>query len=133
MTWINAIQDLQVTFGTLTLHLQEYQITGGCLLREQGTSAGDAAVSAVYPKGTRIALKGKLAPPAADFAAVGAALDAAVRSGATRTVYLGDLRCQGMRLIGYTLGLRDITAEVTLVFYTQTALDMDDDDEEDEA
>ncbi|MBR2086401.1 MAG: hypothetical protein IJ906_04595 [Oscillospiraceae bacterium] len=129
MTYIRAMQDFPVTFGTLTLHLQEYQITGGCLLREQGTAAGDAAVAAVYPKGTRIAVKGKLAPPAAEFAAVGAALDATVRSGITRTVYLGDLRCQGMRLIGYTLGLRDITAEVTLVFYTQTPLDTEEEED----
>ena len=126
MTWIHAMQNFAVTFGTVTLHLQEYQITGGCLLREQGTAGGDAAIAAVYPKGTRIAVKGKLAPPAAQFAQVAAALDAAVRSGATRTVWLGGLRCQGMRLIGYTLGLHDVAAEVTLVFCTQTALDTGD-------
>ena len=128
MIWLRSTQDFAVTFGTLTLHLSEYQITGGCLLREQGTADGDAAVSAFYPKGTRITLKGKLAPPYTETAAVSAALDAAVRSGITRTVYLNTLRCQGMRLIGYTVGLRDITAEVTLVFLTQTPLDTGEDD-----
>lgn len=128
MIWVRTMREFPVTFGSLTLHLQEYQITGGCLLREQGTAAGDAAVAAVYPKGTRIALKGRLVPSRPETASVSAALDAAVRSGITRTVWLGDLRCQGMRLIGYTIGLRDTAAEVTLVFYTQTPLDTGEED-----
>lgn len=113
-----------VVFGTIVLHMQEYQITGGCLLHEQGTAEGDAAVTAVYPKGTRIILKGKVASWVPEPAAVGAALDAAVRSGLPRDVTLGTLVCSDLRLIGYTLGLHDVVSEVTLVFYTQTPLEL---------
>lgn len=123
MTYLKAMQHFDVRFGELVLHLHEYQITGGCLLHEQGTAEGNAAVTSVFPKGTRIVLKGKLSPPQDNFAAAGAALDAAVRSGLPRTVRLGTLQCSGLRLIGYTMGLHDITAEVTLVFYTQTPLE----------
>ena len=122
MIWLNAMRDHQVTFGTVTLHLQTYTITGGCLLREQGTADGDAAVAAVYPKGTRIVLKGKIAPPLEHFSDAAAALDACVRGGIPRTLHLGFLTCEGARLIGYTMGTQDTAADVTLVFYTQTPL-----------
>ena len=84
MIALKSTQCFNVIFGTIVLHLQEYQITGGCLLHEQGTAEGDAAVTAVYPKGTRIVLKGRLSAWHPDLAAVGASLDAAVRSGLTR-------------------------------------------------
>lgn len=123
MIYLEQMPDLEVTFGTLTLHLSEYRIVGGCLVHEQGTSAGAAAVSAVYPKGTRITLKGRIAVPEPNFAEAGAALDAAVRSGIGRTVTLGTLVCADMRLIGYTLAPMGTAAEVALVFYTQTPLE----------
>ena len=61
MIYLKGLQDFAVTVGTVTLHLDEYCITGGALLRESGNAEGSAAVTALYPKGTRLKLKGKLA------------------------------------------------------------------------
>ncbi|MCR5717438.1 MAG: hypothetical protein K6F80_00170 [Oscillospiraceae bacterium] len=122
MIFIRTMCDHAVTFGSVTLHLQEYRITGGCLLHEQGTADGVSAVAAVYPKGTRIIMKGKLAPPCFNVAQAAAALDAALRGGITRAVQLDALQCTGMRLIGYTLGTQEAAADVTLIFYTQSPL-----------
>lgn len=122
MYMLRGMQDLTAVFGDVTLHLYDYQITGGCLLREQGTSEGTAAVASVYPKGTRLTLTGKLVPDAGTVASAAAALDAALRGGTTRTITLGDLVCAAMRLIGYTLSLGEAAVEVKLVFRTDTPL-----------
>ncbi len=122
MHLIREMQDLAVTFGEVTLHLYDYQITGGCLLHEQGTSEGTAAVTAIYPKGTRITLTGKLVPEETAMASAAAALDAALRGGTTRTITLGKLVCASMRLVGYTLSLGESAGTVKLILRTDVPL-----------
>lgn len=123
MYYVRETADYTVTFGDVTLHLSDYQLTGGCLLREQGTSGGTAAVTALYPKGTRIALTGRLVPTQELLSQTGTALDAALRSGTEVSVTLGSLVCKNLRLIGYTLKPGETAAEVKLVFYTGTPLE----------
>ena len=123
MIYLEQMQEYPVTIGELTLHLNGYRITGGCLVREQGTSDGTAAVTVLAPKGTRITLQGKLAPPEGCYAGAAAALDSLLREGGTMALSLGTLRCAGARLIGYTLDNTQLPPEVTLVFYTQTPME----------
>ncbi len=123
MIYLREMQDYTLTIGTVTVHLHEYRITGGCLLRETGTAEGNGAVAAIYPKGTKIQLKGKAAPPVSQIALVGAALDSMLRDGSTQDVRLGLLKAKDVRLIGYTMELNDTAAELTLVLYTDAPLE----------
>lgn len=123
MIYLKGLQDFAVTVGTVTLHLDEYCITGGALLRESGNAEGSAAVTALYPKGTRLKLKGKLAPPLSNFAAAGEALDAMLRGGTQVNVRLGFLLARGVRLIGFTLEQKETAADVMLLLYTDTPLE----------
>lgn len=123
MYLVREMPDFIVTLGEITLHLSDYQITGGCLLREQGTSDSTAAVTAVFPKGTRITLSGRLVPSQEILTQAGTALDAALRDGTALSVTLGTLVCTDMRLIGYTLRPGETAAEVKLVCCTQSPLE----------
>ncbi|MBQ4465388.1 MAG: hypothetical protein II916_05445 [Oscillospiraceae bacterium] len=123
MIYLRGMQDYTLTVGTVTVHLHEYRITGGCLLRETGTAEGAGAVAAIYPKGTRIQLKGCATPPLDQIASVGAALDTLLRDGSTQDVRLGLLKAKDVRLIGYTMELSDTAADLTLVLYTDVPLE----------
>ena len=123
MMYLEGVQDIAVTVGELTLHLSEYRITGGCLVREQGNAEGTASVAVLYPKGTRITLKGKVAPPLENYAAVGAALDAVLRGGDQMTLRMGFLTARKAMLIGYTMEQGAFPLELTLVFFTASGLE----------
>lgn len=123
MLYLKGMQDYTVTIGTLVLHLEDFRITGNCTLREYGTAEGNGAVIWAYPRGTRIVLKGRLAPPAEHFAAAGAALDRLLREGTVQSLRIGMLRCRDARLIGYSMQQAEFPAELTLVFFTDTPLE----------
>lgn len=123
MMFLEGVQDIAVTVGGLVLHLSEYRITGGCLVREQGNAEGTASVAALYPKGTRIMLKGRVAPPQESFAAAGASLDAALRGGEQTELRIGFLTAHNATLIGYTMEQGAFPPELTLVFFTASALE----------
>lgn len=114
---IRNMQQYDVNVGDTVLHLSAYQLTGSCMLREQGTAGGSAAVAACWPKGTRIVLKGTLL----DAAGVTAALDALLRAGTTQTVQIGQIRYSNARLIGYRISEGEALPEIMLIFYTNMA------------
>lgn len=120
-----GMKQFDVAVGEVVLHLAEYRLTGSCAVREQGTALGTGAVTALWPRGTRLVLKGKLSE-AADVAAVAVALDTLLRSGETTGVTLGTLLYRNARLIGYSLGEGYEVPEVTLVFMTNTVLQTED-------
>lgn len=111
---LRDVQDYTVTLGELVLHMEEYRIAGSCALSEQGTAAGTAAVSACFPKGTRITLKGRIAERLAEAAVQ---LDRVLHSGEAVRLHLGEIVCQNARLIGYTFGEGQEFPALTLVFY----------------
>lgn len=118
---VRELQDHRVLIGDVMLHFSEYKINGSCLLHEQGTATGDAAVTACFPKGTRITLKGRLAP-STDTAAAVAAVDMVLRSGVKRYLYLGKLICPDARLISYVINEGADFPELTLLFYSSSPL-----------
>ena len=123
MMYLEGVQDIAVTVGEIVLHLSEYHITGGCLVREQGNAEGTASVAVLYPKGTRITLKGKVTPPLEHFASVGAALDGVLRGGDQVVLHMGFLTARNAMLIGYTMEQGAFPMELTLVFFTTSALE----------
>lgn len=118
---VRELQDHRVLIGDVILHFSEYKINGSCFLHEQGTATGDAAVTACFPKGRRITLKGRLAS-STDTAAAVAAIDMVLRSGATRYLYLGKLVCPDARLISYVISEGADFPELTLLFYSGSPL-----------
>lgn len=118
---VREMQSYPVQIGELTVYLSEYQIVGGCGISEQGTADGSGTVTAAFPKGTRLTLRGKLAP-SSDMAAIIAAVDAAMRGGTTLPLHIKEIRCDAVRLIGFTLKEGQEFPELTLLCYTQSAL-----------
>lgn len=117
---LRQMSDIPLLVNDILLHLTEYAITGGCLVREQGTAEGTAAVTACYPKGTRLTLKGRLTDT--DTAKAAAALDTILHSGSACTVSIGALVCSELRLVGYALSGGEELPALELVFYTRAAL-----------
>lgn len=109
-----------VTVGDVTLYLSGWKCTGAAVIREQCTADGTAGVTAGYPKGTRLSMEGKL-PPAADAAAVTAALAKRLHDGTMETITVGGLCFADARLCGYTVQAGRGAADVTLLFYAADA------------
>ena len=120
-TVVLGMKDYAVIVGNVVLHLSEYRLTGSCGIREQGTALGTGAVTACWPKGTRLVLKGKLSDTA-DIAEIAAALDAKLHSKVTMGVQLGRLLYTDARLIGYSIGEGADVPEVMLMLVTNTVL-----------
>ncbi|MDE5563893.1 MAG: hypothetical protein K2I93_01955 [Oscillospiraceae bacterium] len=118
---VETLQSYDVLVGAVLLHLSDYKLVGGCMVQEQGTANGTATVTACFPKGTRLTLKGRLAP-STDMAAAAAALDMVLRSGVTRTLRVGKLVYNDARLIGFSFGGGTQAPEVMLLFHTAEAL-----------
>lgn len=116
-----ALQSYDVLVDGVLLHLSEYKLVGGCLVQEQGTAAGKGTVAACFPKGTRLTLRGRLAP-STDMAAAAAALDMVMRSGVTRILHVGNLVYDEARLIGYSFGGGIQAPEAVLLFHTTQML-----------
>ena len=114
---VRKMQKYDVIIGDTVLHMSAYQLTGSCMLREQGTAGGSAAVTASWPKGTRIVLKGTLI--GTDY--VRTALDALLRAGTTQTVQIGHVVYSNARLIGYRISEGTELPEIMVIFYTNTA------------
>ncbi len=109
-----------VRVGDVTLYLSGWKCVGAAVIREQCTADGTAGVTASYPKGTRLSMEGKL-PPAADAAAVTAALAKRLHDGTMENITVGGLCFADARLCGYTVQAGQGTADVTLLFYAPDA------------
>ncbi len=118
---VEMLHSYDVLVGTVLLHLSDYKLVGGCLVQEQGTADGMGVVTACFPKGTRLTLKGRLAP-STDMAEAAAALDMAMRSGAVSTLKVGKLVYDSARLIGYSFSGGVQAPEAVLLFHTTEAL-----------
>lgn len=116
-TEICQMKRYAVSIGETVLYLSAYQLTGSCLVREQGTAAGAGAVTACWPNGTRLMLKGRLADTAP-----AAALDAILRAGTTQTLQLGTIVYSSARLIGYRISEGEDVPELMLLFHTAAAV-----------
>ena len=119
---LRQMQDIPLLVNDILLRLTDYAITGGCLVREAGTAEGTAVVTACYPKGTRLTLKGRLTDMNTDTAKTAAALDDILHSGSACKVTIGALQCSELRLVGYALSGGEDFPVLKLVFYTQAAL-----------
>lgn len=117
---LRTMRRFPVTVGGITLLLSSCKTVGAMVLREQCTADHTAAVTASYPKGTRITLEGWLAP-AQDVSAVIAALAARLSEESTEDVTVRGLCYRSARLCGYTLHETQEHTAVTLVLYTPLA------------
>ncbi|MBE6875139.1 MAG: hypothetical protein E7496_00165 [Ruminococcus sp.] len=111
---IQNLKQFPVTFGTLTLYLSGYQLSGSSTLRETGASDGSAVLAGYWPQGIRLKLKGKLPPDITPEQAVYALSQNLL---AEQTLTLGTLSFQNARLCGYTVSDQQDTPELILLFY----------------
>ncbi len=114
---LQPLKSFPVTVCGVTLYLSAYKTAGTCVLKEQCTADNLAAVTASFPKGTRLTMEGKLAP-AQDAAAVTAALAKQLNDGTQEDVTVRGLVFSQARLCGYTVSENRTDTAVTLVFYT---------------
>ncbi len=105
-----------VQFGEVSLVLYAYEVQGRTELTERVTADSLPAVTASFPKGTRLTLRGSL-PAAADAAAVTAVLAQYLQAGTAQDILLGTLRFASARLCGYTVSGENGTVKAQLQFY----------------
>ena len=117
----SPMRDIPVTVGTLVLHLSSYRLAGSSILHEDGTADGTSAVTAAYPRGTRLTLRGLLAPAAAP-AATAVALDTLLRAQTAADLTIGSLCLHGARVLAYTLEEEGDAPSLSIVFLTEQAL-----------
>lgn len=117
---LRPIRRFPVTIGGITLYLSSCRTVGVSVIREQCTADNTAAVTASYPKGTRVTLEGWLAP-AQDAQAVIAALAARLFDASEEDVTVRGLCFQKARLCGYTVNENQEHTAVTLTLYTPLA------------
>lgn len=113
---LRDMMDVCVTIGSLTLHLSEYKLVGGCAVHEQGTADGKGTMTAHFPKGTKLTLKGRLAP-SVDPASAAVAVDRAVHEKTPVSFSIRNLICSDAFVIGFTLTEGTELPEITLLFY----------------
>lgn len=111
---IQNLKQFPVTFGTLTLYLSEYQLSGNSTLTETGASDGSAVLAGYWLHGIRLKLKGKLPP---DISPEQAVYTLSQNLLAEQTLTLGTLSFQNARLSGYTVSEQQDTPEILLLFY----------------
>ncbi|MBR1555903.1 MAG: hypothetical protein IJ644_11015 [Oscillospiraceae bacterium] len=111
---IQNLKQFPVTFGTLTLYLSGYQLSGSSTLKETGASDGSSVLAGYWPQGIRLKLKGKLAPDVTPEQTVYALSQNLLSQ---RTLTLGTLSFQNARLCGYTVSDQQDTPELLLLFY----------------
>ncbi len=114
-------RDIPVTLGTLVLHLTGYRLSGSSILHEDGTADGTSAVTAAYPRGTRMTLRGQLSP-LVDTAAAAVALDTLLRAQTASDLTVGGLCLPGARVLAYTLEADAGAPVLSVVFLTAAAL-----------
>ncbi len=117
---LRSLRRFPVTIGGITICLSSCRTVGVCVLREQCMADNTAAVTAAYPKGTRVTLEGWLAP-AQDTAAVTAALAQRLFDGTQEDVSVCGLLFQGARLCSYAVHENQEHTAVTLTFYTASS------------
>lgn len=105
-----------VQFGTVTLCLQAYEVKGQTVLTERVTADNLPAVTASYPKGTRLTLRGGISA-LEDAAAVTAVLAQYLQEGTVQDITVGTLQFPAARLVGYAVSEADGDAQVQLQFY----------------
>ncbi len=105
-----------VQFGTVTLCLQAYEVKGQTVLTERVTADNLPAVTASYPKGTRLTLRGGLSA-SEDTAAVTAVLAQYLQEGTVQDIFIGALQFPAARLVGYAVSETDGDTQAQLQFY----------------
>lgn len=119
-----------VEIGGVKLYLSGWKTAGVRVLKEQCTAGNAAAVTASYPKGTRLTMEGKLAP-AQDAAMVTAALAKRLNDDTQEDVTVQGLVFPAARLCAYTVTEGRGVSEVTLQFYTEQIPAMAEEGQED--
>lgn len=117
---LRSLRRFPVTIGGITLCMSSCRTVGVSVIREQCTADNLAAVTASYPKGTRVTLEGWLAP-AQDVQAVIAALAARLFDAVEEDVTVRGLCFQNARLCAYTVNENQEHTAVTLTFYSPLA------------
>ena len=117
---LQPLKSFPVRVCGVTLYLSAYKTVGACVLKEQCTADNLAAVTASFPKGTRLTMEGKLAPKQ-DAAAVTAALAKQLNDAVQEDVAVRGLVFPQARLCGYTVSENQTDTAVTLMFYTADA------------
>ncbi len=115
---LQPMQCCPVEIGGVRLYLSKWKMTGVRVLREQCHSGNAAAVTASYPKGTRLTMEGKLAPRQG-AASVTAALAKRLSEGTKEDVQVQGLTFPAAVLCAYTLTQDGSAVEVMLQFYTE--------------
>jgi hypothetical protein len=113
---LHSLQSYPVTVNGLTLLLSGWQAVGSCVLREEGTAEGNAALTSAYPKGTRLTLRGKLTPVTTGVRAA-AAFAEMLQNGTVQDVTVQTLCFPAARLCGYTVREEQELPEAVLVFF----------------
>ena len=111
---IQNLKSFPVTIGTLTVYLSGCQISGSSTIKESGTADGSFVVSGYWQQGSRLKLKGKLAPSVAPEQVIIQIFQNMMQK---RTLLLNTLSFTNAMLCGYTLSEQEDTPELTLLFY----------------
>ena len=111
---IQNLKHFPVTFGTLTVYLSGYQLSGSSTLKETGASDGSAVLAGYWPHGSRLKLKGKLPPDITPEQVIYALSQNLLTA---QNLVLGNLTFQNARLCGYTVSDQQDTPEILLLFY----------------
>ncbi len=123
---VDAMHDHVIRFGSLVLHFSQYKLTGSCIVREQGTASGSSAVAAVYPKGSRMTLRGRLAP-GVSVSMTGQTLCGMMRAGATVPAVIDNMVLPSARLIAFSIEDTQPAPEITVVLFTEDAVTREED------
>ncbi len=109
-----------VSFGAVELYLQSYEIKGACVLTERMTADNQPALTASFPKGTRLTMRGILSP-LQDAGEVIVQLAAYLQGAVLQDVAFGSLTIKGVRLCNYQVTEEDGAARVMVQFYSEQA------------
>lgn len=115
--FLRAKKCYPVQFGEISLCMASCKVVGACVLTERATASNHAAVTASWPKGTRLTLQGKLAPEQS-VSGVIAVLAQYLQDGTGQDVTVDGLVFADARLTAYTVSDGQETAEVMLQLYT---------------
>ncbi len=111
-------QRFPVSFGTVELYLQSYEIKGACALTERVTADNLPALTASYPKGTRLTMRGTLSP-LQDAGEVIVLLAEYLQDAVQQDVNFGTLTFKGARLCNYQAKEEDGAVRVMVQFYCE--------------
>ena len=112
---IQNLKKFPVQIGDLVIYLSGYQISQSSSLKESGTADGSNVLTACWEMGTRIKLKGKIAPDKTPEQVIYALSQAMLVS---QNVAIRNLLFQDAMLCGYTVLENQEMPEISFIFYT---------------